>query len=137
MSFSSADFQGGYRGDERKSQPEDAENHLVQSLGEENDQKDAMSALSQERGGDDTFEHPAKTPAFPWRCRMSDLDLAAFNHNRHNHHIPPGCAVQKWPFLQDSNDVLAMLPLDRLKMVLPPVGLLFPNLALRGIGSGC
>ena len=53
-----------------------------------------MPALSQERGGDDPFEHPAKTPAFPWRCRMSDLDLAAFNHNRHNHHIPPGCAVQ-------------------------------------------
>lgn len=97
LSFSCADFQGGYRGDERKSQPEDAENHLVQSLGEENDQTDAMSALSQERGGDDPFEHPAKTPAFPRRCRMSDLDLAAFNHNRHNrhnHHIPPGCAVQ-------------------------------------------
>ena len=73
LSFSCADFQGGYRGDECKFKPEDAENHLVQSLGEENDQKDAMSALSQERGGDDPFEHPAKTPAFPWRCRMSDL----------------------------------------------------------------
>ena len=44
-------FQGGYRGDECKFGPEDAGNHLVQSLGEEADQEDAMSALPQERGG--------------------------------------------------------------------------------------